>query len=42
MRRKVKVSAKVIATVIINEDVSGNQEIDDIIDIEEIEEFEEV
>lgn len=42
MRRRIKVLAKVIATVMVNEDISGNQEIDDIIDIEEIEEFEEV
>lgn len=42
MRHRVKVLAKVIATVIINEDISGNQEIDNIIDIKEIEEFEEV
>ena len=40
MKRKVKVEATIIAYVWMNEDVQGNQEIEDFEDIEDILEFE--
>ena len=40
MKKKVKVKTTVIACVWINEDVQGNQEIEDFEDIEDILEFE--
>lgn len=40
MKKKVKVKALVIAEVWINEDVVGNQEIDDFDDIDDVLEFE--
>jgi hypothetical protein len=40
MKKKVKVKATVIAEVWINEDVQGNQEIEDFEDIQDTLEFE--
>lgn len=42
MKRRIKVKATIVATVIVNEDALGNLEIEDFEDIEEVEEFEEV
>lgn len=42
MKRKIKVKAIVIATVYIDEDIQGNQTIEDYDDIEDTLEFEEV
>lgn len=41
MKRRIKVKATIVATVIVNVDALGNQEIEEFEDIEEVEEFKE-
>jgi len=40
MKKKVKVKMSCTATVIINEDVVGNQEIEEVEDVDDIDDFE--